>query len=105
MGHLTIVRELVAAGASVDQAAEEDGGTPLIMAAQDGHLEVVHALVEAGASRQPGERQCGHAAHQGASVDQDGPITQNVDEDDNGSILALDLKLSMEYKWIHEDEA
>ena len=47
--HLEVVRALVEAGASVDQAMK-NGVTPLIMATQKGHHEVVHALVEAGAS-------------------------------------------------------
>ena len=40
---------LVTAGASMDQAMN-DGGTPLLIACQNGHPEVAQLLVTAGAS-------------------------------------------------------
>ena len=49
-GHLEVVRVLIEAGASVDQAME-DGRTPLFLAAMKGHVEVVRALVEVDADK------------------------------------------------------
>ena len=48
-GHVEVVRALVEAGASVDQA-RNDGVTPLCIASEEGHVEVVRVLVAAGAS-------------------------------------------------------
>jgi ankyrin repeat protein len=45
-----IVKELVAAGASVEAKRKYDGATPLIEAARQGDLPVVKALLEAGAN-------------------------------------------------------
>lgn len=47
-GHLDIVRFLVEAGGSKDQARKE-GTTPLFVAAEDGHFEIVRFLVACGA--------------------------------------------------------
>ena len=48
-GHLEIVDVLVGAGALVNWARKENGGTALLIASQNGHLEVVRSLVRAGA--------------------------------------------------------
>ena len=51
-GHLECLRELVKAGANVDQANKK-GVTPLNISADEGHLEVVRALLEMGADKSP----------------------------------------------------
>ena len=48
-GHVEVVKALLAAGASVNQARTVDGTTPLHAAAATGHAEVVAVLLEAGA--------------------------------------------------------
>ena len=51
MGHLEVVRALIAAGADVN-LPNKDGLTALILAAKKGHLEVVQVLIAAGAKKQ-----------------------------------------------------
>lgn len=46
-GHADVVKELLAAGANV--AADQDGQTPLMLAAGQGHTAVVETLIAAGA--------------------------------------------------------
>lgn len=46
---LTIVQELIRAGATVDLAIE-DGTNPLLLAAENGYPEIVRCLVESGAN-------------------------------------------------------
>ena len=48
-GNIDRVRELIAAGADVNQQ-NNDGWTPLHWAAYNGHQEVVQALIAAGAN-------------------------------------------------------
>ena len=47
-GHLDIVNQLLAEGASVNAARNDDGATALIMAVQRHHLAIVRALTENG---------------------------------------------------------
>ena len=47
-GHTQALQELLAAGADAN-SADEEGWTPLMIAAQGGHLEVMRALLAAGA--------------------------------------------------------
>jgi ankyrin repeat protein len=49
IGHLEIVKALVAAGADVNIARKGSGITPLYSASEKGHLEIVKTLLEAGA--------------------------------------------------------
>lgn len=48
-GDVRRVQELLAAGADVAQVDEEQGMTPLMLAAHHGHADVVRALLQAGA--------------------------------------------------------
>jgi ankyrin repeat protein len=48
-GDVDRVQELLAAGADVAQVDEEQGMTPLMLAARHGHADVVRALLQAGA--------------------------------------------------------
>ena len=50
LGHLDVVRELLARGADVE-AMSEDGWTPLLAASFGGRVEVVRALLDAGANK------------------------------------------------------
>lgn len=49
-GHADCVEALLAAGADPDFVAPPDGGTPVIMAAQNGHVACVKVLLAAGAN-------------------------------------------------------
>ena len=49
-GHLDVVRHLVEVGADKDQA-QNQGATPLFIAAENGHLDVVRHLVDVGADK------------------------------------------------------
>ena len=49
LGHVGLVRALLAAGARVDCTTVDRGASPLYLAAREGHLEVVCALLAAGA--------------------------------------------------------
>ena len=61
MGHVEIVRVLLAAGAGVDTATN-DGETALMFASGSGHVEVVRALLAAGADA-PHRPQRRHRLH------------------------------------------
>ena len=56
-GHLDVVRALLEAGAFVD-TQDEDGMTPLLLAAFWGHATLVEALLDAGADRDITEEVC-----------------------------------------------
>jgi len=48
-GHADVVKQLVGAGADVDQAMTTDGVTPLFVAAENGFVGVIKVLLAAGA--------------------------------------------------------
>merc|ERR1712187_455769 len=60
VGHGLVVDELLKANATVD-IERDDGGTPLLFAAQFGHAEIVTKLLEAGADKD-------HVAKNGATA-------------------------------------
>jgi ankyrin repeat protein len=60
IGHLDVVRELLARGANAN-AAFDTGATPLIQASWNGHVDVVRALLAAGADKH-------HVANNGATA-------------------------------------
>ena len=50
LGDLKDLRSLIKMGADINQSGEQHGGTPLLIASQEGHLEVVKLLIESGGS-------------------------------------------------------
>ena len=56
MGHLDVVRHLVEVGADKDQS-QNQGVTPLYIAAERGHLDVARHLVEVGAGKDQAQNQ------------------------------------------------